>query len=140
MKIFLSPQIPLNPSDRIEYEFEEDIIKVKLPDGTNDTFDFTEFPDGELQVYDDEGTSLIDTELTFNVIINAKRVNGELSVELVNYIGTDAPEHERFPEWIDYIEYQPAKESESVGEDDLERLEDPESREEGSGETGSATE
>lgn len=112
MKIYLSPQIPLNSDDRIKYEFEEDIIKITLPDGTSDVFDFTEFPDGELQLEDENGNSLIDTELTFNVIISAKRVNGELSVELVNYIGADAPEHERFPEWINHTDYETPEEKE----------------------------
>lgn len=112
MKIYLSPQTPLNPADRIEYEFEEDIIKVTLSDGTSDVFDFTKFPDGELQLEDENGNSLIDTELTFNVIISAKRVNGELSVELVNYIGADAPEHERFPEWINHTDYEAPEEEE----------------------------
>lgn len=116
MKIYLSPTVPPNSIDRIKYEFEEDIIKVKLPDGTNDTFDFTEFPDGELQVYDDKGNLLIETELTINVILSAKRVDGELSVELVNYIGTDAPENERFPEWIDHTDYVPAKEEPEIQE------------------------
>lgn len=112
MKIYLSPQVPLNSDDRIKYEFEEDIIKVTLPDGTSDVFDFTKFPDGELQLEDENGNSLIDTELTFNVIISAKRVDGELSVELVNYIGDDASESERFPEWIDHTDYDPPEEEE----------------------------
>lgn len=112
MKIYLSPQTPLNSDDRIKYEFEEDVIKVTLPDGTSDVFDFTKFPDGELQLEGENGNSLIDTELTFNVIISARRVNGELSVELVNYIGTDAPEHERFPEWIDHTDYVAPEEKE----------------------------
>lgn len=112
MKIYLSPQVPLNSDDRIKYEFKEDIIKVALPDGTSDVFDFTKFPDGELQHEDENGNSLIDTELTFNVIISAKRVNGELSVELVNYIGADAPEHERFPEWINHTDYVTPEEKE----------------------------
>lgn len=140
MKIYLSPQIPFNSDERIKYEFEEDVIKVTLPDGTSDVFDFTEFSDGELQLYDEGGNLLIDTELTFNVIISAKRVDGELSVELVNYVGANAPEHERFPKWIDYTDYVPAEEGESHGEDDLERLRDPEPRKEGSGEIGSTTE
>lgn len=134
MKVYLSPVIPPNSIDRIKYEFEEDIIKVTLPDGTSDVFDFTEFPDGELQLEDENGNSLIDTELTFNIIISAKRVNGELSVELVNYIGIDALESERFPEWIDHTDYAPDKESDDYGEDELERLGDSETRKEGSGE------
>lgn len=122
MKIYLSPTVPPNSIDRIKYEFEEDIIKVTLPDGTSDVFDFTEFPDGELQLEDENGNSLIDTELTFNVIISAKRVNGELSVKLVNYIGVDAPEHERFPEWINHEDYVAPEEEEGEidGENGLE--------------------
>lgn len=125
MKILFSPQIPLNDTDRIIYEFGEDILHVTLPDGTSDTFDFSNLPDGELQTYDeDTGEPLIETELSTDVIISAKREEGILYVELLNYIGLDATEEERFPEWIDPTEYEPPiieKEVESDGKDDLER-------------------
>lgn len=117
MKIYLSPTVPPNSIDRIKYEFEEDIIKVTLPDGTNDTFDFSEFPDGELQVYDENGNSLIQSELSDDVILSAKKEDGILYVELENYIGPNAPDQERFPEWIDHTEYVPAKEEPEIQEE-----------------------
>lgn len=124
MKIYLSPQVN---QEKIIYEFEDKSFTATVKDMT-DTFDFSEFSDGQLDVQS------VETSLEINPILSAEIVDGELSVELVNYIGTDAPEHERFPEWIDHTDYERAKEDEANGEDDLERLGDSETRKEGSGE------
>lgn len=87
MKILLSPQ----RSDRkIEYKFEGEKIIVTT-DNMSDTFDFSSMPDGVMEE--------IETTLSINPIISAKRVDGELSVELLNFIGRDATEEEKFPDW-----------------------------------------
>ena len=104
MKVLFSPQVREN--ERIIYEFEENIIKATHR-GITDTFDFTSFPDGELQLYDEETEEeLIETELE-NPIRSARKENGVLHVKLMNYIGFDATYEERFPEWIDHTEYEP---------------------------------
>lgn len=103
MKILFSPQVRDN--EKVIYEFSEDVIKATHK-GITDTFDFSGFGNGKLQLHDEEtGEELIETELE-NPIINAERKDGVLHVELMNYIGFDATEEERFPEWIDHTEYE----------------------------------
>lgn len=81
----------------------------------SDTFDFTDMPNGELQVYDvDTGEALTETLLPENPITSAKRVDGELWVELVMFFGGNEIDDERNLDWFD------AKEVESDGEDELE--------------------
>lgn len=89
MQIKYSPQ---RSDDVIQYIFEEDIITVTYQD-QSDTFDFTEMPDGEM--------GSIETELPLNPIISAKRVDGELFVELLYYHGATATQEELFPQWHD---------------------------------------
>lgn len=94
MKILFSPQV--NENDiKIEYKFKGEIIIVTFDD-TTDTFDFSEFStDGELDRND------IETILSINPIISAKRENGILSVQLLNFIHEDATYEDKFPEWIE---------------------------------------
>jgi len=106
MRIKFSPQIPLNPKDKIQYVFTDKTIQVTLPDGTNDVFDFNGLPDGALNLMDKEGEeNPIKTELSTNVLQSATITEGVLSVELLNYIGLGASEEEKFPKWIDHTEY-----------------------------------
>lgn len=117
MKVLFSPQVRGN--ERIFYEFTENTIKATHT-GTTDIFDFKSFGDGELQIYDDKtGENLIETDLE-NPIISAERKDGVLYVELMNYIGLDATEGERFPKWIDHTEYIPPKVGEVNGQDEME--------------------
>ena len=117
MKILFSPQVRDN--DRIKYTFKDDVIEVEFKEKA-DTFDFTDFGEGRLQMFDEQGNNLIETELDENPIVNAERKDGELYVELINFIGADATEKERFPEWIDHTEYEPPVKEDSNGEDDME--------------------
>ena len=87
MMIKYSPQL----SDRkIEYVFEGEKITATF-NGESDTFDFSQFADGH--------ADNIETTLPFNPIISAERVDGVLYVELLNFIGEDATEDEKFPKW-----------------------------------------
>lgn len=79
MNILLSPQIRDN--DKIWYEIEYQKITAII-NGKTDTFDFTDMPDGELQMRDDEGNELIETGLDEVPIVSAKKENGELTVEI----------------------------------------------------------
>ena len=86
--ILFSPQI----SDRrITYSFNGDSITAKT-DELGEIFDFTGLPDGSAE-------TVISEILDFNPIIRAVRENGILKVELLNFIGPDATEDERFPVW-----------------------------------------
>lgn len=109
MKILFSPQVPANYTDKIIYKFDEEIITVTDPSGAVDSFDFSNFPDGRLS---ERG---IETVLNPNPIVDAWREDGELHVELLNYIGLEATEAERFPDWIDHTEYNPPKVSDENG-------------------------
>lgn len=96
MKIYLSPQVSTS-GDRIQYSFDKDVVKVEYK-GKKDVFNFLAMPDGVAEN--------ITSELSFCPIISAKRVNGELMVELLNQIDINATESEKFPKWIDYKEYK----------------------------------
>ena len=92
MRVLFSPQVPAVEGQRIHYTFGNDVITAEI-DGQTDTFDFSEMPDGEAVD--------IETTLPVNPIISARRINGVLEVVLLNWIEPDAPESERFPDWIE---------------------------------------
>ena len=93
MRILMSPQVMLE-DQRFDFVFSGESISATF-DGETDTFDFSGLPDGEVDF------STIETTLPYNPIIMARRVDGVLSVELLNFISEDASELERFPEWIE---------------------------------------
>ena len=95
MKIYLIPQFSPNS---LTYSFRGDAITVDM-DGNKDTFDFTGMPDGELELDD------IETTLEHNPIMSAKKIDGILSVELLNWLDRDATVEEKFPEWMDSEDY-----------------------------------
>lgn len=80
MIIKLSPQV--RDFDKIWYEIEDQKITATIND-IADTFDFSGMPDGELQMYDDEGKSLIETTLGEVPILSANKVDGVLTVEIL---------------------------------------------------------
>lgn len=90
MRIYLSPQI--NPMV-ILYSFGNDIVNVTI-DGVTDVFDFTSFPNGKIDTQMD-----IETDLVINPIMSAERVDGILSIQLLNCVGEDATHEENFPVW-----------------------------------------
>lgn len=97
MKVFLSPQVF---EDKIKYEFDGDKITAKFGDVT-DTFDFSDFPDGELEA------ESIKTSLPVNPILSAKREDGVLFVEIIHFISPDEDRAEvLFPDWIDAEDYR----------------------------------
>ena len=116
MRIKFNPRVPLNSTDKIQYVFIDKTIQATLPDGTNDVFDFAGLPDGVLNAMDEEtGESLIETTLSVEILKSAEIKEGVLSVELLNYIGLDATEKEKFPKWIDHTEYEAPEISEEEG-------------------------
>lgn len=89
MKVLYSP---VRSDKFIGYSFTGEIITCDMEEG-RDTFDFSSMPDGLAQE--------INTILPFNPILRAEKVDGVLSVELIKYVGPDATEQERFPEWME---------------------------------------
>jgi len=118
MKILFSPQVR-DDHKRIKYSFDEDVFQATY-EGVTDTFDFRDFPDGELEIYNEQGESLIETSLSIQPIVSAKKEKGILYLELLNYIGLEASKEERFPGWIDHTEYIPPKVGEVNGQDEME--------------------
>lgn len=96
MKVFYSPQY--HPEGSLEYTFEGDKITATL-DGVSDVFDFTGMTDGQVQSYGSNPTLISD--LPINPVLDAIKSNGVLSVRLVKFIGDDATDADKFPDWID---------------------------------------
>lgn len=92
IKVFFSPQ---RADNQIEYSFCGEIVTARIGEAEN-TFDFSALPDGELNIEES-----IETTLPVCPIISAKRVDGILHLELLNWIGPDAPYESRFPEWVE---------------------------------------
>lgn len=126
MIIQLSPQV--RDFNKIWYEVTENKITATIND-ISDTFDFTDMPDGELQIYDNEGNSLIETGLSEVPILSARKENGVLTVEILFSIDIhEQDERLLFPEPMSLEEFNDLmdelverdKEVESDGEDGLE--------------------
>ena len=93
MRILMHPQVMLE-GKKFDFTFSGDTITATF-DGETDTYDFSGLPDGEVDF------SMIETTLSYNPIIIARRVDGIMSVELLNFISEDASEFDKFPEWIE---------------------------------------
>lgn len=102
MNILYSPNFG---NHKTTYEFDEDLIKVKI-DNKTAVFDFKNLPDGKLELVDEEGNNTIKTDLPLQPISKATKENGVLNVVLLNYIPHDAPEEELFPEWKEHTDFQ----------------------------------
>lgn len=86
MIIELSPVA--SEKDKIVYVIQGESIEA-TKDGIRDVFDFSGMPNGELQMYDDNGELLIETPMDDPPIRGAKRTNGELTVKLLCRVGID---------------------------------------------------
>ena len=96
MIIKLSPQV--RDFNKIWYEIENQKVTATINDIT-DTFDFTDMPNGKLQLWDDEGNDLIETALDEVPILGAEKIDGVLTVEVLFSIDTsEKDERLLFPE------------------------------------------
>ena len=96
MKILLSPIV--RDRNKVWYEIEENKITATT-NGVSDTFDFTDMPDGKLQMWDDEGNELIETGLDEVPILGAEKTDGVLTVKILFSIGIDEKDERLlFPE------------------------------------------
>lgn len=121
MKILFSPQVN---DEKIHYTFEKDKVIANYKEKT-DTFDFTSFGQGKLQIFDDEtGNELVETNLDIQPIRSAERKSdGILYVELLHFIPMNATENERFPKWIDHTGYvvpEPVEVEEEIAKETVE--------------------
>ena len=102
--IQLSPQVRVR--NKIWYVITENKITATIND-TTDTFDFTDMPDGELQVWDDEGNVLIETELDEVPILEAEKTDGILTVKILFTIGLEEKDERLlFPEPMTLNEFK----------------------------------
>lgn len=92
IKVYFSPQ---RADNQIEYSFCGETVTARIGEAEN-TFDFSALPDGELNIEES-----IETTLPVCPIISAKRIDGILHLELLNWLGPDAPYESRFPDWIE---------------------------------------
>lgn len=97
MRILYSPQIN-NGNDTLDYVFDGDKITVTF-NGEVDVFDFTGLSDGNAISYGRNPTII--STLTINPVIEATRENGALSVRLLKYITENAPDSDKFPDWVE---------------------------------------
>ena len=103
MKVLLSPQVRDN--SKIWYEIEHQKITATINDIT-DTFDFTDMPNGELQLWGEEGEELVQTILPENPILSAKKVNGVLTVKILFSMDMDEKDERLlFPEPMTVSEF-----------------------------------
>ena len=93
MKILFSPQVN---EEKIIYDFEGEKITATFR-GVTDVFDFSDMPNGIVENPQED----IETSLEINPFSFVERLNGELKIELLNYIGSNATYEERFPEWFE---------------------------------------
>lgn len=100
MQIYLSP---IRADQKITYHFSGETITATYNNLT-EIYGLSFIEEGQNIrpiEYDDDGkqTIHIPTNFPFHPIISAKRKNGVLYVELVNFIGKNASQEERFSEW-----------------------------------------
>lgn len=88
MKVLFTPQRPLKDGRRIHYNFNGNSVTVEM-DGIVETIDLSKWKPG------------YETKLPVNPVFSVQEKDGELYVELLNFIGEDATFEERFPDWID---------------------------------------
>lgn len=93
MKILYSPQ---ENGEKIIYDFEGEKITATFR-GVTDLFDFTTMPNGIVENPQED----IETSFEINPFLFVERLEGELKIKLLNFIGSDATEEERFPEWME---------------------------------------
>ena len=126
MIIKLSPQI--RDFNKIWYEIEEQKITATI-NGITDTFDFTDFPDGELKVWDDNGEDLIETVLREVPILSARKENGILTVEILFSIDVNEQDErllfpkpmtlDEFNDLMDELEERDKEEEDESVDDDI---------------------
>lgn len=116
MMIFLSPQVK---DEEIIYRFKDEVIVVTCGH-LEEEFNFSGLGDGELELTNpDTGEPLVKTALPVMPILSARKEDGVLWVELLNWISKDSRHEEKFPEWIDAKDYSSPKKASNIKTDKL---------------------
>lgn len=115
MKIFLSPQV--SNEENFKYSFNDNVLTVMI-NNEIDEFDFKGLPNGRLDMYDEKGENLIETSLTVNPLRAAEKKEGVLYLTLLNRIGINATEEEKFPDWINAEDYVFKENPDSITDDE----------------------
>ena len=103
MKVLLSPQVRDN--SKVWYEIKENKITATINNVT-DTFDFTDMPNGKLQLYDSNGESMIESTLDEIPILGAEKIDGVLTVEILFSIdSSEKDERLLFPKPMELDEF-----------------------------------
>lgn len=104
MKLLLRPILPINNKSKFLYDITGDVLTCTDENGASDTFDFTDFPEGKLDM-----SSVEDPPITsvFPIcpILEVRREEGVLHLELINYLGAAPSKEDMFPDWITEEEY-----------------------------------
>lgn len=104
MKILLRPVLPLNKECKFKYEIEGDTLTCTNENGESDTFDFTDFPEGKLDMSSVEDPPITSVFPTCP-ILEVRREEGVLHLELINYIEAAPSKEDMFPDWLTEEEY-----------------------------------
>lgn len=91
MKVYFDPIGGLD-DDKIEYSFDGDIVTATYK-GITDVFDFSGMPIGVM-----DG---VETTLSVNPFVSAERKSDGLYIKVINFVKSDAPYEERYPEWTE---------------------------------------
>lgn len=83
---------PVRSDEVVEYIFNGDILTI-LYNNEQEEYDFTNMPDGILEDFI--------SSFPYKFLISAEKTDGVLYLTLLNFIGKDAFETERFPDWIE---------------------------------------
>lgn len=103
MKILLSPK--LRDRNKIWYDIKDQKITATI-NGVSDTFDFTDVPDGELQLYDNNGKEMVETILSEVPIVSARKTNNVLWIEILFTIELNEKDKRLlFPDWMTLEEF-----------------------------------
>lgn len=103
MRILYSPQVRADLK-KINYQFIDETIIAEY-EGLINTYNLSEMQECFNQIIVNENGEMEikpyipETVFSFSPIINAFRDN-MLNVELINFISADAPESEKYPNWL----------------------------------------
>lgn len=86
MIITLSPRV--KTGEHISYTLDYQRVSASYK-GVTDVFDFTDVPDGELVLIDEQGNDLIETSLEYMPFIEAKKTEGVLHIALRFHINSN---------------------------------------------------
>ena len=123
MILTFAPQVRFD--SQVWYSFEGEKIQVTI-DGKTDTFNFSNFPDGELKLHSNDGELLVKTLLDEVPILSAHRHEGELYVKMLLTLSEERADEGNLPELSDPMsvgEAQELMDKKWDGEGELEYVE-----------------